>query len=294
MKKVVSMLLCLLLVCLCPMAMAKDYAPGDTVTVTVSVASGNGAVGATIKVSGDSAGLEFSSASASMSGVAPSGNGGSFAVYSADFTTPLSGTVGTVTFKVKDSAATGTYKITVSCSSAYDGNDNSVSMSVSGSTTVNVVSNDECEHTWGDWKETTAATCDKDGKETRTCTKCEESEERTVKAKGHTPSAEAETVEPTCTEDGYTTGKCTVCGKVLDKEVLPATGHKDDGGKETKAATCTEKGEKTYTCTVCDKVVKTEEIAALGKKAKNRIATAYSWAFITSEYEKLFLAEGGK
>ena len=37
-----------------------------------------------------------------------------------------------------------------------------------------------------------------------------------------------------------------------------------------------------------------DEIAALGEKAKNRIATAYSWAFITSEYEKLFLAEGGK
>lgn len=36
------------------------------------------------------------------------------------------------------------------------------------------------------------------------------------------------------------------------------------------------------------------DIAALGQKAKNRIATAYSWTFITSEYEKLFLAEGGK
>jgi rhamnosyltransferase len=37
-----------------------------------------------------------------------------------------------------------------------------------------------------------------------------------------------------------------------------------------------------------------EEIAALGEKAKNRIATAYSWAFIAGEYEKLFLAEGGR
>ena len=32
-----------------------------------------------------------------------------------------------------------------------------------------------------------------------------------------------------------------------------------------------------------------EEIAALGKKAKQRIADAYSWQFIASEYEKLFL-----
>lgn len=32
-----------------------------------------------------------------------------------------------------------------------------------------------------------------------------------------------------------------------------------------------------------------EEIAILGEKAKNRIATAYSWQFITDEYERLFL-----
>ena len=31
------------------------------------------------------------------------------------------------------------------------------------------------------------------------------------------------------------------------------------------------------------------QIAALGEKAKKRIADAYSWEFICSEYEKLFL-----
>lgn len=31
------------------------------------------------------------------------------------------------------------------------------------------------------------------------------------------------------------------------------------------------------------------EIASLGEKAKKRIADAYSWQFITNEYEKLFL-----
>ena len=34
-----------------------------------------------------------------------------------------------------------------------------------------------------------------------------------------------------------------------------------------------------------------DEIAALGQKAKNRIATAYSWQFICDEYKKLFLTE---
>ena len=37
----------------------------------------------------------------------------------------------------------------------------------------------------------------------------------------------------------------------------------------------------------------TEEIAALGQKAKKRIADAYSWQFITNEYEKLFLGSKG-
>ena len=32
------------------------------------------------------------------------------------------------------------------------------------------------------------------------------------------------------------------------------------------------------------------EIAALGAKAKQRIADAYSWAFIAEEYKKLFLS----
>ena len=34
-----------------------------------------------------------------------------------------------------------------------------------------------------------------------------------------------------------------------------------------------------------------DEIAALGQKAKKRIADAYSWEFISAEYEKLFLKE---
>ena len=267
MKKLVALLLCGLLCLGAVNAFAAEHAPGDTVTVTVKVTGNpNKAVGYLIRVNADSAGLEFVSASKVDAMQEPDKNGGSFSGFD-EAGIPEGSTVGKIVYKVKDSAEPGDYKITVSCTSAFDANDNDVSLSVSGSTTVTVVGEDECEHTWGDWKETTAATCEKDGVETRTCTACGETEEQPIKAKGHTPGDDAETVKPTCTEDGYTTGgKCTVCGEVLDKEVLPATGHKDDGGKETKAATCTEKGEKVYTCTVCSEVVKTEEIAALGHK----------------------------
>ena len=255
---------CILLTLLFCFSMVSAFAAkaGDTVTVSFSVkANPNAAAFAGVRFSFDTSVLEFVSADGNGA-QPPQGPNGSFVVN--NISGIPTGNIGSITFKVKEGAPAGTYTISASVSYAYDSDENVVTgLSVSGGSVK--IESDECEHTWGDWKETTAATCDKDGVETRTCSKCEESEERTVKAKGHTPGNDAETVEPTCTEDGYTTGgSCTVCGEVLDKEVLPATGHQDDGGKETKTPTCTEAGEKVYTCTVCDEVVKTEEIAALG------------------------------
>ncbi|MBR4068344.1 MAG: hypothetical protein IKK08_06940 [Clostridia bacterium] len=174
---------------------------------------------------------------------------------SSDFISPLpTGVVGTVTYKVSNSAPAGDYTISVSATG----------VSVSGGTTVTIPA-PTCTHTWDNGTETTAATCETAGVKTFTCTQCGETKTEAIAAKGHT-TANGETVNPTCTEDGYTTGVCSVCGKELEKQVLPATGHKTDGGKETKAATCTEKGVKTHTCTVCQTVLKTEEIAASGHK----------------------------
>ena len=257
---------CILLTLLFCFSMVSAFAAkaGDTVTVSFSVkANPNAAAFAGVRFSFDTSVLEFVSADGNGA-QPPQGPNGSFVVN--NISGIPTGNIGSITFKVKEGAPAGTYTISASVSYAYDSDENAVTgLSVSGGSVK--IESDECEHTWGDWKETTAATCDKDGVETRTCTACGETEEETVKAKGHTPGNDAERVEPTCTEDGYTTGgSCTVCGEVLDKEVLPAAGHKDDGGKETKAPTCTEKGEKTYTCTVCDEVVKTEEVAALGLK----------------------------
>ena len=259
MKKVLCFLVAVLMLFCCVTAHALDAKPGETVSVSIKLGA-HEAMMWNCKVSYDKnvleyvgwqAGISDQFEEASMIFVGMSGNSG--------------GTVGTLKFRIKDNAEAGKTTVSASATGANLMEGTEFALSASGAS-ITIVS-DECEHTWGDWKETTAATCDKDGVETRTCTACGETEEQPIKAKGHTPGNDAETVKPTCTEDGYTTGgKCTVCGEVLDKEVLPATGHKDDGGKETKAATCTEKGEKTYTCTVCDKVVKTEESAALGHK----------------------------
>ncbi|MBQ8555944.1 MAG: hypothetical protein IJ438_08735 [Clostridia bacterium] len=263
MKKILSLVLCLMLLCLAGTALAAEYQPGDTVTVTVSVSSANGAVGATIKVSGDTAGLEFVSAAASVSGVAPSGNGGSFAVYSSDFVTPMSGTIGTVTFKVKDSAAAGDYKISVSCTEAYDANDAAVSMSVSGSTTVTVKAKACTEHTYDEGKVTTEPTCAAEGVKTFTCTVCKEATktEAVAKATEHTWDEGTVTTKATCKAEGVKTFTCTVCKEATKTEAIPvdATAHTPSEDSVTVEPTCTTDGSTTGKCKDCgaemDKVV---------------------------------------
>lgn len=139
MKKLLSLVLCLVMVLAAIPAMAEDaYKPGDEVKISVDVAAANGAIIAKIRVSADDGGLEFVGAEASLSGVAPNKNGGAFVVYSSDLTSPLSGTVGTVTFKVKDDAADGDYEILVSCVDGSDTNYGTATCSVTGSTTVKV------------------------------------------------------------------------------------------------------------------------------------------------------------
>ena len=258
MKKIVAFCLCLVLLSVVSVVYAKEYAPGDTVTVNVKITSSNSAsADIYVNASNDSV-LIFQKAVVTMGGVMatpPQRDGAGFSVMSSDFISPLpTGVVGTVTYKVSNSAPAGDYTISVSATG----------VSVSGGTTVTIPA-PTCTHTWDNGTETTAATCETAGVKTFTCTQCGETKTEAIAAKGHT-TANGETVNPTCTEDGYTTGVCSVCGKELEKQVLPATGHKTDGGKETKAATCTEKGVKTHTCTVCQTVLKTEEIAASGHK----------------------------
>lgn len=139
MKKILSLILCLALLCMAGTAFAAEtYAPGDEVKVTVDVAKANGAVIAKVRVSADEDAFEFVSAEAKLSGVEPNKNGGAFVVYASDLTSAISGTVGTVTFKIKDDVADGAYEISVSCVDACDTNLKTVSASVSGSTTITV------------------------------------------------------------------------------------------------------------------------------------------------------------
>lgn len=98
---------------------------------------------------------------------------------------------------------------------------------------------DSNAHDWGEWEETTRATCTTPGVETRYCKRDHNhSETRPTADVDHNNHAGHGThiegyVAPTCTKDGYTGDTyCDGCNqKIKDGTVIPATGHhwKDNG-----------------------------------------------------------------
>ena len=115
-------------------------------------------------------------------------------------------------------------------------------------------------HTFGDWEETTPATCTEDGVESRTCA-CGETETRTIPATGHTFGDWTVTTPATCTADGVETRSCA-CGET-ETRAIPATGHTFGDWTVTTPATCTADGVETRTCSACGET-ETRAIPATG------------------------------
>ena len=116
-------------------------------------------------------------------------------------------------------------------------------------------------HAFGDWEETTPATCTKDGVKTRTCA-CGETETQTIPATGHTFGDWEETTPATCTADGVETRTCSACGET-ETRAIPATGHSFGEWTVTAPATCTVDGMETRTCSACGET-ETRAIPATG------------------------------
>ncbi|MBQ1368374.1 MAG: hypothetical protein IIY45_09870 [Firmicutes bacterium] len=116
-------------------------------------------------------------------------------------------------------------------------------------------------HDWGSWTVAAAATCTADGSEIRTCSRCGETETRSISKTAHTPVT-VPGKAATCTEDGLTDGsKCSVCGVILTEQtVIPALGHDWGEGVVTKEPEGFTPGERTYTCRHDPSHTKTEPI----------------------------------
>ncbi len=83
--------------------------------------------------------------------------------------------------------------------------------------------NTECEHSFGEWIETKAATCSAVGEEQRTCSKCQEVETREIEMVSHTFGEWVETKAATVTEQGEEARECSVCHTKETRSVAKLT-----------------------------------------------------------------------
>ncbi len=121
-------------------------------------------------------------------------------------------------------------------------------------------------HKLGDWKQTKAPSCIKEGEKVRSCSECTYTQTSTVSKIAHTLDSGTVTKEPGCESKGTKLYKCTVSGCSYTKtESIAAKGHNFENPVITKQPDCVNEGEKTGHCTVCSKTT-TEKIPAEGHK----------------------------
>ena len=81
-------------------------------------------------------------------------------------------------------------------------------------------------HSWSTWTVEKPATAQEEGLLKRTCSNCQETEEKTTNKiyETHTHSYTTQVVEPTCTTQGYTVHTCN-CGHTYTSDLVPAKSH---------------------------------------------------------------------
>ena len=290
----------------------KSAKPGDIIEIAVSVSEASFA-GYSLKLNYDTSALKLVSITknaannpglfSSNTNAASSKVGTVSMINDADFT--ASGTLFTATFAVLDTAADGTYTVTLANASFAAADQSKLSVSVSnGSVEVKtphthnyskVVTEPTCTvdgytaytcscgdsytedvvkaagHKWDDGTVTTAPTESAAGVRTYKCSACGETKTEEIPALDHTHQYTSTGTAPTCTEDGYITYTCA-CGDSYQKPGKEAIGHIWE--KETVTEpTCDKAGSTVYACGICGEK-KTEETAALGHKWDNGTVTA--------------------
>ncbi len=303
MKKILALMLSMVLLCFAVSALAAEYQPGDTVTIKITVEEGTAYTGR-VKVTASEEVFEFVEAKLlnGIGGAAPKKLNANFNFVSTD--TPISGTVGSITLRIKTTAKPGSYPISLSTNQVFDTDYNPTTMSVSGGTTV-VIPEPKCEHEWDNGVETTAPTCTTAGEMTYTCSKCGETKTEDIEALGHEYDMAngVVTKEPTCVDPGVKTfyckndkthtitdpvpatekhewvesiikpANCTDAGEKLlkcsvcgeeDPQTIPAKGHTPSDTAVRVEPTCTENGSISYNCTVCGEQVDGEVLEAIG------------------------------
>lgn len=259
MRKITSLLLCILLVCsLSATALAaggsisagaSSAKPGDTVTFTFNFSSGEPVAilnvfpqFCTTCFSNPSG--NYSSCNSSCSSLSYRYSNGAFVAYQGE-NTVIDGS-GTLTLTVNPGACAAH-----ACSGVYatiymaDRDGQSLTPTPIAPAKV------EITHAWGDWTVTSPASCTQEGSQKRTCTACGETETASLPMLEHTPGDWNVTKEATCTADGEKVRSCTVCGTTIGTEAIPATGHTYGPWSVEVPATCKDEGKEVQVCGQC-------------------------------------------
>ena len=177
---------------------------GDTVTLTASVSSSEAATQYGLSLEYDENVFELVEGNCSAEGALVNSFDNGFAFM---FQNPnaYSGSVGSITLKVKDTAPFGSYTIS-GVSAVKNGNED---VSSNGATATVVV---ECNHTYGEWENF-------DGVHKQTCSICQD-----VKTAEHTWDEGVTVKEATCVEEGDIQYTCTAC-KATKNETVKTLDH---------------------------------------------------------------------
>ena len=122
----------------------------------------------------------------------------------------------------------------------------------------------ECtEHTFGEWKTETYASCTQDGLRIRECTVCGFEEEEEIEG-GHKWGDWQTVTELTCTQHGLKTRTCSVC-EFEQRDEKEAQGHVwgTEPSKTIQEGDCTTDGIYEYECENCEET-KEETVEAVG------------------------------
>lgn len=268
MKKIISLLVCLVLVfSLSISAFAAGSAKvnsdasadvikvGDTVVVTVSLSDCAPFKSMALTPNFDKNVFEIVSGEWLLDGAALSNFNGTSAAIAYSNAVEKSGDIFKYVLKVKDNA---TLKNTTIKTDAVIKNGSTVIASTANATTVKVI----CKtHSFGAWDKAD------NNNHKHTCTAC-----GTAESSAHTWNGGTITKTATCKETGVKTYTCTVCNATKTETIATTTNHTFGNWTQTKEPTCTAKGTESRICSICQKV-ETKDIAALGHKFSDPTVT---------------------
>ena len=130
---------------------------------------------------------------------------------------------------------------------------------------------DPLGHNFGSWETISQPGCEEEGIESRECTRCGATEERTISRLEHEYAATI--VSPTCESDGYTLHRCELCGDEYEDTPVEALGHDYGDWITVKEPTCEEEGLEERSC-LRDGCGETEE-QSIAKSEHTYAATNY-------------------